>query len=422
MSAAVDTPPAPWLSGWKLSAWAVVAAFGAYFCMYGFRKPFTAGSYDWPNIWGMAPKDLFVVTQVFGYMLSKFIGIRVIAGMAPAWRVTVMLALIAFAHLSLALFAVAPPSWKPVCLFLNGLPLGMVFGLVLGFLEGRRATEALSAGLCVSFIVAGGVTKTVGTLLTDRFGVPEPWMPFAAGCVFAGPLLLFGWMLSRIPAPDAADVSHRGARPRMTRADRTRLFVRYWPGLVMIVVVFLLLTVLRSLRDDFAPEMWQSLGYEDPKWVYTITEILVGIGITVICGAGVLIGDNRAAFFTSLLTSAGGFVLLAVGLLGQVGGWLNGFWFVVVTGLGLYLPYVAVHVSIFERLIAMTRSVGNLGFLMYLADSFGYLGYVGLLVGEKVAGLTMDKLELFTTGAMVAAPVSLLLLIAAAVYFRRTTT
>lgn len=26
--------------------WAVVAAFGTYFCMYGFRKPFTAASYS----------------------------------------------------------------------------------------------------------------------------------------------------------------------------------------------------------------------------------------------------------------------------------------------------------------------------------------------------------------------------------------
>ena len=36
-----------------------------------------------------------------------------------------------------------------VWLFVNGLPLGMVFGLVIGFLEGRKVTEALSAGpLC----------------------------------------------------------------------------------------------------------------------------------------------------------------------------------------------------------------------------------------------------------------------------------
>ena len=29
-----------------LSIWAMIAALGTYFCMYGFRKPFTAGTYE----------------------------------------------------------------------------------------------------------------------------------------------------------------------------------------------------------------------------------------------------------------------------------------------------------------------------------------------------------------------------------------
>ncbi len=36
---------------------------------------------------------------------------------------------------------------KVIMLFANGLPLGLVFGLVLAYLEGRRQTEALSAAL-----------------------------------------------------------------------------------------------------------------------------------------------------------------------------------------------------------------------------------------------------------------------------------
>ena len=30
---------------WFLTMWCVVAAFGTYACMYGFRKPFTAAGY-----------------------------------------------------------------------------------------------------------------------------------------------------------------------------------------------------------------------------------------------------------------------------------------------------------------------------------------------------------------------------------------
>ena len=31
----------------------MVAAFVAYFCVYGFRKPFTAGTYDTDGVWGL---------------------------------------------------------------------------------------------------------------------------------------------------------------------------------------------------------------------------------------------------------------------------------------------------------------------------------------------------------------------------------
>ena len=60
--------------------WAVVAAFGTYFCMYAFRKPFTAATYAEVTAWGAALKPILIVAQVFGYMVSKFIGIKVIAG------------------------------------------------------------------------------------------------------------------------------------------------------------------------------------------------------------------------------------------------------------------------------------------------------------------------------------------------------
>ena len=81
------------------------------------------------------------------------------------------------------LFALTPAAVELRLAVLNGLPLGMVFGLVLGFLEGRRHTEALTAGLCASFIVADGVDKSVGAYLLEA-GVSEYWMPFAAGLLF----------------------------------------------------------------------------------------------------------------------------------------------------------------------------------------------------------------------------------------------
>ena len=66
-------------------------------------------------------------------------------------------------------------------MFLNGLPLGMIWGLVFGFMEGRRTSEVLGAVLCASFIVSSGAVKSVGKLLLAHWHVSPFWMPAAVG-------------------------------------------------------------------------------------------------------------------------------------------------------------------------------------------------------------------------------------------------
>ena len=257
-----------------------------------------------------------MTSQVAGYMVSKFLGIKVIAEMPPQRRAISILWLVLFAELALLLFAVIPRPWNAVCLFLNGLPLGMVFGLVLGFLEGRRLTEALTAGLCASFILADGVTKSVGAALLER-GVSEEWMPSVAGALFLLPLGLCVAMLTRIPPPNHQDMTARAERFTMSRADRWSLMRRYALGLIPIILVYLTVTILRSIRADFAPEIWRGLGKPAQPGTFTSSEMLVALGVLAVNGGAVLIRDNRRAFFTSLATCGVGFGLLAAALLAR---------------------------------------------------------------------------------------------------------
>lgn len=399
-----------------LHTWCVAAAFGTYFCMYAFRKPFTAAEYSGYSLWGWELKTVLVATQVLGYTISKFVGIKVIAEMTAGRRAVAILGLIGAAEVALLLFAVVPPPYNVVCLFLNGLPLGMVFGLVLGFLEGRRVTEALNAGLCASFILADGVTKSVGAYLL-AWGIGQFWMPFAVGLLFLPPLGLGVWMLTRIPPPDAADVAQRSERVPMNGSDRRRFFARYAGGLVLLVSLYLLVTILRSIRADFAPEIWRGLGTSQQPAVFAQSEILVALGVVLINGLSVLILDNRRAFFAALGTCGLGLALLAAALAGQASGMVSGFAFMVLTGLGLYLPYVAVHTTIFERLIAMTRDRGNIGYLMYLADAFGYLGYVAVMFGKGMFAVEGEFLAFFTASCGIITAGSALLLLGAWWYF-----
>jgi hypothetical protein len=83
----------------------------------------------------------------------------------------------------------------------------------------------------------------------------------------------------------------------------------------------------------------------------------------------------------------------------QASGRLDGFSFMVLLGLGLYVPYVVVHTTVFERLVAMTRDRGNIGYLMYLADAFGYLGYVVVLLLRSAIRSSGSLLDLFLATA-----------------------
>lgn len=348
--------------------------------MYAFRKPFTAATYDGIIAFGIGFKTVLISSQVAGYTLSKFIGIKVVSEMPARHRAISLLVLLGIAQISLMLFAVTPVPWNFVWLFVNGLPLGMVFGLVLGFLEGRAVTEALSAGLCASFIVSSGFVKSVGRSLVETYGIDTFWMPCLTGLIFVAPVLFFVWMLSQIPPPSCADISLRCERSPMNRQHRRAFWHRHAWGLTGLLSVYVLLTLARSLRDDFAVEIWTELGVRNEPMIFARSEFWVMLGVIAIAGITSLIQSNRTAFLASIVVLALGFLVVIVAVIGQTSGWLSPMPFMILLGLGLYLPYVAFHTTVFERMIAAFRETGTIGYLMYLADAFGYLTYIAVMI------------------------------------------
>ncbi|HYH64205.1 MAG TPA: DUF5690 family protein, partial [Urbifossiella sp.] len=139
--------------------------------------------------------------------------------------------------------------------------------------------------------------------------------------------------------------------------------------------------------------------------------------VLVVSGAAVLIRDNRLAFTYAMGTAAAGAVLLAAALVGLRAGVLSPLAFMVLHGVGLYLPYIAVHTTVFERLIAMTRDRGTVGYLMYLVDAFGYLGYVAVLLARTAGGPGPDFLAFFVPLSWVIAAATVALLMPAWYYF-----
>jgi hypothetical protein len=402
------------------SLFAGTAAFSTYFAMYAFRKPFTAATFEDVAGWDFTLdyKVALVIAQVLGYALSKVIGIKVISEMGHDRRALAIVGLIGLSWLALIGFALAPAPWNVAALFLNGLPLGLIWGLVFSYVEGRRTSEVLGAILCASFILSSGVVKSVGKALLN-VGVPDLWMPAAAGLAFMPLLLVSVLALSRIPPPDAADEAARVRRGPMDGPTRAAFLRAYGPGVVLLVVAYVLFTAVRDLRDNFAAEIWTALGFGETAAIFTASELPVAVIALGSLAAIMLVRDNLRA-----LLVIHGIVMLGAGLLG---GATLAFQFdlispvvwMILSGAGLYMAYTPFNAMLFDRMIAATGQVGTAGFLIYLADASGYVGSVALLLVRNFGVAEMNWLSFFITTCHVAAVASLGLLVASVIFFAR---
>ena len=282
------------------------AAFVVYTGMYGFRKPFTVGLYDSWTFLGISYKVCLVIAQVIGYMLSKFIGIRVIASMNPKFRIQGILICILSAWFALLLFAIVPAPYNIICMFLNGLPLGMVFGLVFGFLEGRKTTEIMGAFLASSIIFASGLAKTVGKWLLINIDIHEFWMPFVAGSIFLVPLLVALWLLKHTPVPNESDIIHRSERVPMNKEDRLKFVLKFGWLLLPVVISYMLFTIVRDFCEDFANELWAETGYVSDAGIFVQSSTIITILVLVIIASFFRIQSNFKAFiYAHVLVIAG---------------------------------------------------------------------------------------------------------------------
>lgn len=374
---------------------AALASFGAYFCMYAFRKPFTVATFDGLSFLGVDYKIVLIITQVFGYTLSKFLGIKVIAEMKSKKRIFYLIGFILIAELALLGFALTPKPYNIIFLFFNGLPLGMVWGIVFSYLEGRKVTEVLAVVLCSSFIIASGVVKSVGKYVLDNLQFSEWWMPFITGLFFIIPLVIFALLLERLPKPTESDIQSRIERKPLNKKERIQLYKTYAFPLTLIVVFYIFITGVRDFRDNFAREIWDSLGYTDSISIYSFSEIPIAVSVLIIMALiGFVPKHFRALTYYHLVILLGGIIIAASTFAFQTQIITPVVW-MILSGFGMYLSYLPFQGMFFDRMIATFKIDGNVGFLIYIADAFGYLGSVTILLYKNFGEGNISYLNFF---------------------------
>lgn len=376
-------------------------------------------SYNGYALFGIDFKVLLVITQVAGYMLSKFYGIKFISEMKRIGRGKLILLLVGISWMAWLLFALLPPPYNFWCLFLNGFPLGMLWGVIFSYVEGRRATDFISASLAVSFIFASGLAKSTAQYVMDAWGVNEYWMPFVTGLIFLAPLLLFVYLLEQIPPPDEQDVLHRTERLPMPKEKRRQFLVMFWPGIIALVVIYVLVTILREVRDSFMADMWRESGEAFHAGIFTKTETIISLIILVMVAVMVVVKNNFRAFMLSQCIMLAGFIIAGISTYFYLDRQLSMFNWMTLVGLGLYMVYIPYNSLLFDRFLASFRFAGTVGFLIYIADSFGYLGSVAVLLSKNLFKLDLQWLEFYTSLVLIAAITGVAGTLLSLIYFKR---
>jgi hypothetical protein len=410
---------------WQLAAYAAAVAFAVYFCMYAFRKPFDAVKFGGQKFLGtdLELKTACVIAQLVGYTLSKYLGTKVCSEAAAGRRAYLLGGLILCAEAALLLFGLAPPALKPLAMFLNGLPLGMVWGLCVRYLEGRRASEVMVAGLSCSYVIAGAATRDIGRdLVMSAWGVPEAWMPVVTGLLFLGPFALAVALLNQLPPPSAADVAARAPRATMDGRQRRAFLAHFGAGFGMLLAAYFFLTALRDFRDHYGAELFDALGLGAERAIFTRTELWATFGVMGVLAVLNLFRDHRRALVAVYAVIVGGFGLVGAATVAFRAGALPAYWWMAAVGLGTYLAYVPFGAVLFERMMAASRFGGTAVFAIQFADGIGYTGSVLFQVLRDFAFGRFDRLEFFVPAALAVSALGVLLMTASGVLVIRTAT
>ncbi|MDX1759102.1 MAG: DUF5690 family protein, partial [Arenibacter algicola] len=88
-------------------------------------------------------------------------------------------------------------------------------------------------------------------------------------------------------------------------------------------------------------------------------------------------------------------------------------------GFGLYICYVPFNCIFFDRMIATFRIKGNAGYLIYIADAFGYLGSMGVLLYKNFGQSSLSWLNFFMASTYLIAVLGSIITLVSLFYFKR---
>ena len=384
----IDNSSRKRLSDFLFILWARGAALLSYSLVYALRKPFTAASFENAEFFDMDYKVVVTISLILGYVVSKFIGIKLISELQSEERFKFILTSVLLAEASLILFGLLSTPFNVAAMFLNGLSLGCMWGVIFSFIEGRRVTDILASLLGVSMVISSGTAKSVGLYVMNHLHVSEFWMPALIGAVALPLLLLLGWALNKLPEPNKEDIAMKLERETLNGKQRWELFKSFMPFLSMLFIANIAIVVLRDIKEDFLVNIIDVSAYS--PWLFAQIDSVVTLIILGIFGLMVLVKDNLKALSVLFGLIIAGMIVMSVVSFGQQQLRLSPVIWLFIQSLCLYIAYLTFQTIFFDRFIACFRIRGNVGFFIVTTDFLGYTGTVLVLVLKEFCNPDID--------------------------------
>lgn len=406
------------LSDALLILWAGGAALLSYSLVYALRKPYTAASFEGLTFMGSDYKVAVTTIQILGYVIAKFFGIKIISELKKENRFRFFVGSAILAELALVGFGLLEAPYNVAAMFVNGLSLGCMWGVIFSFIEGRKVTDILASLLGVSMVFSSGVAKSFGLFAMNEMQIDQFWMPAVIGG-FALPLLVFmGYMLKRLPQPTAEDIALRNERVVLDGKGRVALFRKYAPILTLLFIGNFMLLVLRDIKEDFLVNILDMSNQS--SWLFARIDTIVTLIILGIFALFAFFRSNiRALLWLMTLVIAGCLTMTYVSFHYETLNLKPVTW-LFIQSLSLYIAYLTFQTIFFDRFIACFRIKGNVGFFIALIDFIGYLGTVTLLSTKEFLNIELEWFALFNhiTG-IVGATCSILFIVASILIHRK---
>lgn len=406
------------LSDALLILWAGGAALLSYSLVYALRKPYTAASFEGLTFMGSDYKVAVTTIQILGYVIAKFFGIKIISELKKENRFRFFVGSAILAELALVGFGLLEAPYNVAAMFVNGLSLGCMWGVIFSFIEGRKVTDILASLLGVSMVFSSGVAKSFGLFVMNEMQIDQFWMPAVIGG-FALPLLVFmGYMLKRLPQPTAEDIALRNERVVLDGKGRVALFRKYAPILTLLFIGNFMLLVLRDIKEDFLVNILDMSNQS--SWLFARIDSIVTLIILGIFALFAFFRSNiRALLWLMTLVIAGCLTMTYVSFHYETLDLKPVTW-LFIQSLSLYIAYLTFQTIFFDRFIACFRIKGNVGFFIALIDFIGYLGTVTLLSTKEFLNIELEWFALFNhIAGFVGATCSILFIVASILIHRK---